>query len=463
MEVRAMKEKNPKNLKSKFDSEEKLELAQRIAKQSEKLGRRYAAVGNGFLRVLRWLSDWFDKILFNPSHTKFVAFAIAGLIFLALNVTDGTSAATLKNSKELADVQVGLVYNEEMYEVTGFDELVNIGVIGDYSDISLITDSSEYSVELDLSGVSEGVHRVPYTAVGFTSRIKTYIEPATAEVTIRKKETKTVQLSHEFINLDKLESKYVLGEPVFESKDVSIKASKETLSEVAFVKALIDVSNQSSDFSTEADLAAYNQQGQKLENVDIIPKKVNVDVKISSPHKTVAIKPIFEGVVPNNKAIKSVTMDHEAITIYAPQTVLDSIDEVIVPIPAASLTEDIKSVQNITLPSGVRHGTVSKVNMEIKLGEGEKKIFTEVPINWRYNVNGYKMAPVNKEDVYTDIEVFGTAENLKNFTIDNVWIYIDMRNVEVGEDQEGKLYIESSSPLLDIKSSKESIRFNVIE
>ena len=458
-----MKENNPKNQKSKFDSEEKLELAQRIARQSEKIGRRYAAIGEAFLRVLRWLSDWFDKILFNPSHTKFVAFGLAALIFLALNATDGTTAATLKNSKELEDVKVALVYNEEMYEVSGYEELVNIGVIGDYSDISLITDSSEYSVELDLSGVSEGVHRVPYKAVGFSSRIKTYIEPATAEVSIRKKETKTVQLSHEFINIDKLESKYVLGEPEFESKDVSIKASKETLSEVAFVKALIDVTNQTSEFTAEAELAAYNQQGQKLENVDIIPKKVNVTVNITSPHKTVAIKPIFEGEVPDKKAIKSITMDHEAITIYAPQTVLDSIDEVLVPIAASTLTDDMKSVVNVSLPSGVRHGTVTKVNMEIKLGEGIKKTFEEVPINWRYNVNGYKMAPVNKEDVYTNVDVFGTEENLKDFTIDNVWVYVDMRNVEVGDDQEGKLYIESSSPLLDIKSSKDSIRFNVIE
>lgn len=458
-----MKEKNPKKNTPQFNSEEKLELAQRIAKQSEKISRRYAAIGNAFLRIIRWLSDWFDRILFNPRHSKFVAFALSGLIFLALNTNNASTSATLKNSKELKDVNVVLVYNEEMYEISGYDEKVNIGVIGDYSDISMISDTSDYSVELDLGGLSEGVHRVPYKAVGFSSRIKTYIEPATAEITIRKKETKTVQLSYDFINLDKLEPKYVLSEPEFESKDVSIKASKETLSEVAFVKALIDVSNQTSKFTTEAELVAYNQQGDKLEGVDIIPKKVNATVNITSPHKTVAIRPMFEGEVPNKKAIKSVTMDHEAITIYAPQSVLDSIDEVVVPIPASSLTGDTKSVHNISLPSGVRHGTVSKVNMEVKLADGISKKFDKVPINWRYNVNGYKMSPVNKDDVYTSIEVFGTEENLKDFTVDNVWVYIDMRNVEVGDNQEGKLYIESSSPLLDIRSSKESIIFNVIE
>ncbi|CAM3618942.1 YbbR-like domain-containing protein [Erysipelothrix urinaevulpis] len=458
-----MKEKSPKNTNPKFNSEEKLELAQRIARQSEKFSRRTEAIGNGFFRILRWLSDSFDKILFNPRHSKFVAFALSGLIFLALNANDAGATATLKNSKELKDVNVSLVYNEEMYEISGYDEKVNIGVIGDYSDISMVSDVSDYSVELDLGGLTEGTHRVPYKAIGFSSRIKTYIEPATAEITIRKKETKTVQLSYDFINLDKLDPKYVLGEPEFESRDVSIKASKETLSNVAFVKALIDVSGQTEEFTTEAELVAYNQQGEKIESVDIIPKKAKVKVGVSSPHKTVPVRPIFEGEVPNNKAIKEVKMDHEAITIYAPQSVLDSIDEVVVPIPAASLTDDTKTVQNVSLPSGVRFGTVSKVNMEIKLGKGISKKFDKVPINWRYNVNGYKMSPVNKDDVYTSIEVFGTEENVKKFTVDNVWVYIDMRNVEVGDNQEGKLYIESSTPYLDIKSSKESIIFNVIE
>lgn len=457
------KNNKKKNDQPQFDSEEKLELAQRIAKQSEKISRRYTAIGNAFLRVLHWFSDWFDRILFEPRHAKFVAFGIAGLIFLAFNVNDAGTSATLKNSKELEGIPVELIYNEEMYEVEGYDEFVDIGVIGDYSDITMVNESEGYTVELDLGGISEGTHRVNYKAKGFSSRIKTFIEPSAAEVTIRKKETKNVQLSHEFINIDKLGPKYVLGEPEFESREVSIKASEETLSEVAFVKALIDVTDQTTEFTTNAELAAYNQQGEKLDKVDIIPKEIEVTTDISSPHKTVPISPIFEGEVPEDRAIKSVTMDHEAITIYAPQSVLDSIEEVNVPISALTLDDDTKSVHNISLPSGVRHGTVSKVNMEIKLGEGEKKTIKKVPINWRYNVNGYKMSPVDKDDVYTTIEVFGTKDNIKDFTVDDVWVYIDMRNVEVGDNQEGKLYIESSSPLLDIKSTKESIEFNVIE
>ena len=110
-----------------------------------------------------------------------------------------------------------------------------------------------------------------------------------------------------------------------------------------------------------------------------------------------------------------------------------------------------ESKQNIDETANLLEDSVSAwLNERVDAMQGMAEILAQDP-------------EVNKEDVYTNVDVFGTEENLKDFTIDNVWVYVDMRNVEVGDDQEGKLYIESSSPLLDIKSSKDSIRFNVIE
>ncbi|UPU40187.1 CdaR family protein [Erysipelothrix sp. Poltava] len=61
-------------------------------------------------------------------------------------------------------------------------------------------------------------------------------------------------LSTEFVNQNKLGSQYVLGTPELETQDVTIKVSKETMSQVAFVKALIDVSGQTEQFTTDAEI-----------------------------------------------------------------------------------------------------------------------------------------------------------------------------------------------------------------
>ncbi|UPU40188.1 hypothetical protein MX850_06045 [Erysipelothrix sp. Poltava] len=151
--------KDKKN--KKFDSEDKLELAQIIAERSEKITNLTESIGDAFLRVLRWLSAWFDRILFNPRHAKLVAFAVALLIYFAFNVSASTPSP-VNQARQIPDVPVVVKYNSEMYEVVDFDEKVDVIVFGDYSDISMVNPQNDLKVELDLSGLAEGTHQVNY-------------------------------------------------------------------------------------------------------------------------------------------------------------------------------------------------------------------------------------------------------------------------------------------------------------
>lgn len=455
--------KRNKKDKKGLEQDERVEIAQIIAKQSEKISKRYASVWDGVLRVLNWFSAWVDRILFNPRHGVFVAFALAMLVYLAFNqnVSVVSSSAT-----EIKDVPVSVNYNTEMYEVTGYDETVMLTLVGDYSDVSVVNPQEDFKVELDLRGLGEGTHQVSYTVNNISPRIRTSVNPGTATVTIAAKQVRTMQLSYDFINLKDLGAQYVLGEPVLSQRDVTIKASNETMDKIAFVRALIDVGNQTASFETEAKIVAYDENGELLKSVDIIPSTVGVKVDISSPNKTVPIRPVFEGVIPDGKAVKSLSMNHEAMTIYAPQSVLDKISEVSFPIKAASLTSDTKFVHNIVLPSGVRHGTVSKISVDLKLAEGESRVFENVEINFRSNVNHLALAIVDKDEPYTNIEVFGTKENLDAFKIENAFVYIDLRNAQVGENQSFPLFVEyldGQSGLYTIKTSDKNVVFNVIK
>ncbi len=446
------------------DPNDKVELAQIIAEKSKKLSKRYEAFGTALSRVIKWMSDSFDRILFDPRHGLMVAFGITLLVYLAFN-QGGTQVVT-SSSLEVKDVPVSVNYNTEMYEVSGYEDLVELTLVGDYSDISMVNPQEEFNVELDLRGYSEGTHQVKYVVNSLSSRLRTHINPGAATVTIETKEARTVELTYDFINTEKLGSQYVLSEPELAMRDVTIRASKKSLDEVAMVKALIDVSGQTSTFETDALIVAYNSMGERLSNVDIIPNKVSAKVEISSPSKTVPIKAVFEGEIPDGKAIKSLTMNNEAMTIYGPQSVLDKITEIVFPIKASSIISDTSFVQSIVLPSGIRQGTVSKVSVEIKLGAGEKKVFDQIPINYLYNVNGLSLALQDKEDPFTSIEVFGTAENLAEFSLDHVLVYLDLRDAKVGDNQELPLfidYVDQKSGLYRIKALEEKLVFNIIK
>lgn len=449
----------------KHDVDDKLELVQLIAEKSERLSKRYEAVGETIGKFFKSVSTVFDRVLFDPKHALFVSFGITLLVFLAFN--QGGSPVVSSSSHEIKDVKVNINYNSEIFEVSGYDEFVDLTLVGNYSDLSMVNPQGEFIVELDLRGYSEGVHQVKYKVNNISNRLRTHINPGTATVTISTKEAKIVQLSHDFINLDKLGSQYVLGDPELSQRDVSIRASKASLEEVAFVRALIDVANKTESFDTDAKVVAYNAKGEMLNNVDIIPSTVNVKVDISSPNKTVPIKPVFEGVIPDNKAVSTLAMNHEAMTIYGPQSVLDKIDEIVFPIKASDITGDASFVQNIVLPSGVRHGTVSKVSVDLKLAEGVTKTF-KVPINYLYNVNHLSVALTDKEEPFTEIEVFGTEANLAEdvFLLNRVLVYIDLRNAEVGNSQAFTLfadYVDPKSYFYRIKPVEETVFFNIIK
>lgn len=440
------------------ESFEKTELAQRIAKQSEKITKRYEAISDMLMKVFRWFSAWFDRVIFNQKYSRLVAFAIAGLITLAFA---NNPVETVLQSKTLTKVKVNAIYNTEMYEVEGIPETVEVNVIGDYSDVIMV-DANDVTVDFDLRTLNEGTHQVDFVPVGVSSRVRATVTPSSARVTVRIKETKTMELDYDFINQDKLGNQFVLGDVTLDVRDVTISASKETLDSIAFVKALIDVSGKTDTFTQEAKIVAYNQNGELVKNADVIPRIVNATVQVSSPNKTVPIYAVFEGVIPDNKAVSSVTMDHEAITIYGPLSVLDTISEITVPIQASTLTAG-KLTHNITLPTGVKYGSVSKINIDVKLGDAVTQTFDAIPITYRENVNGYKIRATNESDFTTSITVTGTQEHIDKFSKDSVAVYISMRDVKVGNGQEVTLYVDSSYTLLNIQSTKKSIVIDVIE
>lgn len=369
--------KDDKKIENLKTQEEKVEIAKFIADKSKKISSITYQIKESGMRVIRWLSERFDQILFNPKHGKLVAFAIALMITIGFNTNSVTTP--LQSNRDIK-VPVSVNYNSEMYEISEIPDSITVTLIGTANDLTMLnTDSPSIKAVLDLTGLTEGNHNVKFRMEGISNRIRTIIQPESQQVSVDIKNAAKATIGYDFINQHQLGQQYVLSEPEFDVYEVSIKASQDTLDDVAFVKALIDVAGKTEDFETESKLVAYDQNGNKLEQVDIIPSTVKVKVGVSSPYKSVPITPIIDGELPEGKTVSSITMDAESIMIYAPQNILETIDEIRVPISTAQLTGDsTKFQQGISLPAGVRYGAVSKVNIEVKLGVATSTTFDNI-------------------------------------------------------------------------------------
>lgn len=453
-----MSEKNDRR-QAKTDSN-KTELANRIAAQTRRVERTYRHITDGMLRLLRWFSTLLDKTLFNSRYIMVLSLALAILLYLTVNYNSRSTlhTTTLQQARTLNAVNVTAKYNSDIFELDGLPETANVTVTGDASSVTTAAAGGGVVVA-DLEGLTEGTHEVRFSTEGFGSSVEVKVDPSNAFITLKKKTTQQFDVSYDFINRDKMDAIYSLGTPQFEYTKVNVRASKDTLSTISFVKALIDVSDQTADFTQDARLVAYDANGQPV-HADIVPDTISVTVPVTSPNKSVPIQIEVNGDIPDGKAIASIASDQQSVTIYGSEAVLGQIDKVVVTLNASTITKDSTIMRPITLPSGVSSSNINQITMNVTLGEGVSKTIDGVKINYRNNVNNYKASPVDKTT--TSVIVFGTQENVDAVTADMINVYVDMKEAVVGI-QDFPLEVEQpSGGLLKYSLTESKFTLNVL-
>ncbi len=457
-----MSERNRRNDANKPVDANKTQLANQIASQSQKVANStYQHIEDTLIRLIRWFSAAIDKTLFNRRLTKVVSLALAVGLYLVVNLDSNLSLYTnpLTTAKVLRNVSVTAKYNTDTFELSGLPSVADITVTGDATNVTAASNAKGVVVA-DLEGLTEGTHQVKLTTEGFGDSVSIKIDPSNVYITLKKKTTRQFDLTYDFINQDKMDSIFSVSEPIFEYQKVNVRASKDTLDSIAFVKALIDVAGQTGDFTQEARLIAYDSSGQPV-NADIFPNTINVTVPVTSPNKTVPIEIEVSGTVPEGLAISEITTDQQTVTIYGSESVLGQIDKVIVTLNATTITKDSTLLRPITLPAGVNSSNINQITINVKLDEGTSKTLDNVNIYFRNNVNNYKAShPENKST--TSVTVYGTEANIEKITADMIYVYVDMKDAKPGLNEFTLMVDQPTDGLVKYNLTESTYTLNVL-
>ncbi|NBK97047.1 MAG: hypothetical protein EOM50_03350 [Erysipelotrichia bacterium] len=450
-----------------LNAEKKLELAQTIAKKSQSFKKTYASVENTFVKAFRSFSTWVDFVLFNQRFAKLVAVCLALILYLVINGPDKGNSIFVSSVKQvvtLENVKVTTNISSSVYEVTGLPESVSVDVIGDTSDVQFASQQKDsYQVIADLEVFGEGTHEVTLEPVNFSDKVEVKIQPNTALVTIKKKISRSFSIGYDYINTNKLDKIYSLEEPEFSQNEVIVKASEETLTKISYVKALINVNGVKADFEQDAKLVAYDQEGTPV-SVDILPESVTAKVKVTTPHKEVPIEIIPEGKMKDGLAIESYTLDHSSITIYAPQDVLDTIDQVSISIPVTRISKDTKVTMPIMLPVGVSKGNITKVSVNLKVGEETSTTIDNVPIIYKHLDNNLKFKLADDTAATTSVVVKGAKSVLESINADNISVVLDLEGYNKAmSNEEVTLSVSGKNKLASYSLKNNTIRITLEE
>ncbi len=441
--------------------ENKTELANRIAEQSKRVASTYQMVEDWMLRIIRWFSSILDKFLFNNKHPVFVSLFLAVLFYVSVNYNTLSSVYTspLRATRSLDDMPIIAKYNTDTFELSGMPQTVDVNVVGDATSVNNAV-AAGGTIVLDLEGYTEGRHEVKFTFEGYGSNVDVITEPSTVIVTLKKKTTQQFDLTYDFINQNAMDNIYSVGVPEFEYAKVNVRASRDTLDSIAFVKALIDVSGQTADFEQDARLIAYNSSGVPV-TADIIPNTVHVSVPVTSPSKTVPIEVQVNGEVSGDMAIELISTDQQTVTIYGPNTVLSNIDKVVVTLNADTIAKNSTILRPISLPAGINSSNINQITITITLAEKTSKVVDDVRIMYRNNTNNYKFTPV-VDKTTTSVTVSGTAANIENVTADNINVYVDMTDAKPGVQAFDMQVEQPSNGLVKYTLNEATYQMNVL-
>lgn len=377
-----------------------------------------------------------EKILNRPTTLIYISLGLAVIMFF---LVDSRVINLVETEAEVINDQaVTAIYNEEAYVVEGIPETVDITLIGRKSDLYLAKQLGDHEVSLDLSGYGVGEHKVKISYKQTIDSINYKLDPSSVLVVIKEKISDLQSVSYDLLNQDKLDTKLSTGTVNLSKSEVTVKGSKDALDKVATVKALIDLNNDTLDSAgthtiESVPLAAYDSDGHKLKNVEIVPSKISADIELVSYSSEVIIKPVVKGEFTTGYALSSVVSSVSKVTVFGDREKISEINYIPVEFDITGVTKDKEYNVTIPKPVGVSYMSDTSTKISISLGDETSKEIEGVSIDSKNLGKGLVANAVNLSEQNIIIILKGTADNLKNVDASTINAYVDLSNYSVGE------------------------------
>lgn len=410
-------------------------------------------------------SGKFERILNRPNVLIYISLLCAIAVFLL--VDSQVISFTEREAEIITDQKVSVVYNQEAYVVEGVPETVDITLIGNKSSIYLATQLGEHEVVLDLSKYSAGTYKVKLKYNHSVQSVNYKLDPSTITVKISEKVSETRTLGYDLMNENKLDSKLSISNVELDTNEIVIKSSKEILEKVSVVKALVDASKidlkESGVFELEdVSLVAYDEAGNLLKNVEMVPSKVKAKVTIDSYHATKPLRIVTKGEMSNGKSIQNITSSVTEVVVYGEKSVVDSIPYVEAVYNIDNLDgEKTKSV-NITKPAGVRYMSQTKTNVTISVGTESQKVISGVSVHTINLGEKYSASVASVEDRTIDVIVKGVEANINDIDASKITAYVDLNGLKAGTHTV-KVIVEIDDERIKVQAVKTEINVKVVE
>ena len=261
-----------------------------------------------------------------------------------------------------------------------------------------------------------------------------------------------------------MNSKLSVGEVTLSKSEVVVKGSQDNLDKIATVKALIDLNNEKLTEAGSHDidnvvLAAYDEKGKMMSNIDIVPSTITATVNLNTYYASIPLSVKTKGDLVTGKAISSISINGSnsySVNVYGEQSVIDSIKSVPVSIDINGLGNSSSKTYNVTLPkpSGVRYMSDTNAKIVVNFGDEKQRTIENVQIGAPKNLaNGLTANAKSESDQVVSVLVKGVQSVIDSISADDINAYVDLTGYTAGEHEVAVL-IENNDPRIEYVVTK---------
>ncbi|MEI5909337.1 CdaR family protein [Bacillus spongiae] len=379
-----------------------------------------------------------DKLMESRWFMRIVAFALASLLFISVNVDNDRTKTSGNGSNEdsitINDVPITSYYDTENLVVSGLPETVDITLSGTKSLVQTTKARGVFNLFVDLEDVTVGEHNVPIQYKDIPDNLDVIIEPKYIDIDVQEKVTEEFVVEPE-LNESLLAEGYEIEELLVEPNKVSISGAKSDIEAITYVKASIELNDLvDGNLIKEARVLAFDDALNKL-NVTIEPKVVDVKINVVNPSKEVPIKVETKGTLPDGVELDTIEVEPNKIQVFGRSSALNELDELEVEIDLSKIEKDTTLEVPVTLPSGLNKSQPSSVSVNVNVKVMGKRTFLHLPINIRGAIQEDSVTFLSPNDGSADVIVEAYQDILDELTEKDVKPFIDVSDLPPGEHE----------------------------
>lgn len=361
------------------------------------------------------------------------AFLLAIMLWLVISLnqqTDSTFYNQIEDQLTIDNVQVEMIYDDELYAIVEAESRVQVSVSGRRALLNLNTLRQEpYRIYADLSDLGEGEHQVTLEHEGFPSELSVGINPRRIDVVLEEKDFRSFPVQS--IMTGNVADGYTAGSPTISPDQVQVIAAKSVLEQVSMVRGYVNMNDATETVEQNLQLRIYDQNGNELD-AEVSPGEVSVQVPVYSPSKRVPFNIDIVNDLPSGISFVSIESDVNEVEVFSSPNALDQITEVVKVVDLSDIDVSQTIDYEIPLGDGWNEVRPATVQVGINVGPTVERDFSDRQIDVQGLAEQYDLNFINPASGQISLSVYGSQSRINRLASSAVQVAIDVSQLDEG-------------------------------